>query len=176
MSSNMNAPELSGPEHVQNPEVSFEPRDLSARGVIGFLIALAILGVILQVGLWGYYKYLAAGYLESRPVTNPIGTSKKQLEMVGGDPAVMFPSPRLQPDPVADLNKFRVREEEELNSYGWTDQAAGKVHIPIERAIDIVAETGLPVRPGTQAATPKPDPAAGGVSVKGGAGPGLRNP
>ena len=42
MSSNPSEPEMSEPSHERNPEVTFESRDLSSRGVVGFLIALAI--------------------------------------------------------------------------------------------------------------------------------------
>ena len=169
----MNEHELTGPEHVQNPEVTYEPRDLSARAVIGFFLALAIAGVVVQLALWGYYKYMVGTELQPQPATTSIITTKqqqedKQLAEVGGNPAANFPSPRLQPDPVADLNKFRVREEELLNSYGWVDQAAGKVHIPIERAIEIVAQTGLPTRSEPQVSQEPlgATQAAGGVNIK----------
>jgi hypothetical protein len=33
-----------------------------------------------------------------------------------------------------------------LKSYGWIDRDKGVVHIPIDRAIEILAERGLPVR------------------------------
>jgi hypothetical protein len=33
-----------------------------------------------------------------------------------------------------------------LTSYGWVDQAGGTVRIPIERAMDIIANDGLPAR------------------------------
>lgn len=134
------------PHAESNPEVRFEKRDLSVRGVLTFLIVLAVAGVVITAGLWGVYKYLAGSSLRPTPTANPIATSNRQLKAVGGDPAVMFPNPRLQPDPTADLNKFRAREEEVLNSYGWVDQAGGTVHIPIEQAIAVVAQSGLPAR------------------------------
>jgi hypothetical protein len=67
-------------------------------------------------------------------------TSNEQLKEVGGDPAVSFPPPHVQPNPVADLNKFRVREEQQLNSYGWGDPAARRIHMPIHHAIDILGD------------------------------------
>jgi hypothetical protein len=33
-----------------------------------------------------------------------------------------------------------------LQSYGWIDQQKGVVRIPIERAMELTAERGLPVR------------------------------
>jgi hypothetical protein len=146
MSSSPNEPEIIKPGHAGNPEVTFESRDLSSRAVLGFLIALAIAGVLVHVGLWGIYKYMAGRELQPAPAQNAIMTSNQEMRRAGGDPQVMFPAPRLQPNPVADLNKFRVHEEEVLNSYGWVDRASGKVHIPIEQAIAILAQTGLPTR------------------------------
>ncbi len=38
-----------------------------------------------------------------------------------------------------------------LNSYGWVDRKHGVIRIPIERAMDLVAQRGLPTRgPGIQ--------------------------
>lgn len=42
-----------------------------------------------------------------------------------------------------------------LNSYGWVDKEAGSAHIPIDRAIALVANSGLPVGP-EATATPEP--------------------
>jgi hypothetical protein len=56
------------------------------------------------------------------------------------------PRPRLQETPAIDLREFRAREDERLSTYGWVDRSAGIVRVPIERAIEIVAREGLPVR------------------------------
>jgi len=58
------------------------------------------------------------------------------------------PEPRLQAVPAIDLDRFRERESERLTTYGWVDRQAGVVHLPIERAMEIVAKEGLPVREG----------------------------
>lgn len=80
------------------------------------------------------------------------------------------PPPRLQPSPKLDLQRMRQEEERVLNSYGWVDQQAGVVRIPIDRAIDLVVQRGLPVQPAApqkppagvqkQAAAQKPPAAA----------------
>ncbi|MGH7971105.1 MAG: hypothetical protein ACREIC_20475, partial [Limisphaerales bacterium] len=61
------------------------------------------------------------------------------------------PSPRLQLSPPLDLQVFRTREETELTNYGWVNRTAGVVRIPIERAMALVLQEGLPVRAGTNA-------------------------
>lgn len=35
----------------------------------------------------------------------------------------------------------------ELSSYGWVDKSQQKVHIPIEQAMKLIMERGLPTRP-----------------------------
>jgi hypothetical protein len=56
------------------------------------------------------------------------------------------PLPRLQALPSLDLRKFREREDERLSTYGWIDRRAGVVHVPIERAMELVSKEGFPVR------------------------------
>jgi hypothetical protein len=42
---------------------------------------------------------------------------------------------RLQTAPFADLEALRAEERKILNGYGWVDQGAGVVHIPIDQAM-----------------------------------------
>ena len=64
-----------------------------------------------------------------------------------------FPTPRVQTDDgnqdVADLH---AREDLLLDNYTWVDQSQGKVRIPIERAMQIIVQKGLPVAPAAQQA------------------------
>ncbi len=53
------------------------------------------------------------------------------------------PLPRLQVQPVRHWKEFRSAEVERLTTYGWMDRTSGVVHIPIDRAIDLVAERGV---------------------------------
>ena len=125
---------------VRRPDVSHDPHDLSHRVVFLFLGSLAVCVFIVGVVLWGAFRVWGGDEFAGHQSTNPIMTSKEQLEEVGGDPAVSFPPPQVQPNPVADLNKFRIREEQQLNSYGWVDPAARRIRIPINRAIDILGD------------------------------------
>jgi len=159
---------------IRHKDVAYERRDLSHHVVFGFLAALACGGLMIHLFLWGAFRELGKSQFVSHQTTNPIGTSNEQLQEVGGDPALSFPMPRLQPNPVADLNKFRLREEQRLNSYGWVDPQAGRVHIPIEQAMDIMASTWPKqqesatdegqVTPDTQQTAITPSVASGGES------------
>ncbi len=130
---------------VRHPETAYDRTDLSARGIIGFLIALALTIFFIHIVVWSFLRYFSRETLAPVPRSAAIVTPANQTGPIG-DPAKRFPAPQLQPDPVADLNKFRGAVEEQLNTYGWVDQQGGVVRIPIERAIDITAKQGLPTR------------------------------
>ena len=54
------------------------------------------------------------------------------------------PLPRLQTHAVRDIAAFRAAEDDVLNAWGWVDEPAGVARIPVSRAIEILAERGLP--------------------------------
>jgi hypothetical protein len=64
------------------------------------------------------------------------------------------PEPRLQVNPPVDMVRLRDVENVLLDNYSWIDPAAGKVRIPITRAMAILAERGLPTRTQTKDVTP----------------------
>ncbi|MBI1358157.1 MAG: hypothetical protein GC160_27805 [Acidobacteria bacterium] len=68
------------------------------------------------------------------------------------------PEPQLQVVPGLDRRLEQEAETERLNGYGWVDENARVVHIPIEKAIDVLLEKGVPVRQ-TAAATEAAEPA-----------------
>jgi hypothetical protein len=52
------------------------------------------------------------------------------------------PTPRLQTQPFKDVYQLKQGQRERLTTYGWVDQGAGVVHIPIDEAMRIMAERG----------------------------------
>lgn len=58
------------------------------------------------------------------------------------------PSPRLQTQPFKDIYQLKAEQLGALHSYGWIDKATGVVHIPIERAMELTVQRGLPARQG----------------------------
>jgi len=62
-------------------------------------------------------------------------------------PLDRFPAPDLAiDDDHAQRVALYAAQNQKLNSYGWEDQSNGIVHIPIERAMDLVVKRGLPTR------------------------------
>lgn len=131
--------------HVQHTDASYDRSDLEARGIISFLIGLAITVVFIHLIVWGFVR--AYTHFEPKAVARTSAIIEPQAVPPQGDPVLRFPAPQLQPDEVADLNKYREAVEQQLNSTGWIDEKAGVAHIPVEKAIDLVAQRGLPVRP-----------------------------
>ena len=62
------------------------------------------------------------------------------------------------------MRKVRQEEDELLNHYGWVDPDHGIVRLPIQRALDIAAQKGLPQFKATGAGAA--GPAAVGASAK----------
>jgi hypothetical protein len=56
------------------------------------------------------------------------------------------PEPRIQANPAADMKRLRDQEDATLTTYGWVDRQAGIVRVPIDVAMTLVLEEGLPVR------------------------------
>lgn len=124
---------------ARHPETMYDRSDLGARGIVYFMIALAVTVFVIHVISWGMVRYFAASRVAPAPRNAAVIAPFSQASPKG-NPALLFPAPQLQPDEVADLNKFRAATGEQLNTSG-----AG--HIPIEQAIEAVAKNGLPVRP-----------------------------
>lgn len=56
------------------------------------------------------------------------------------------PTPRLQTHPFRDVQLLRQSERQTLHTYGWVDQDNGIVRVPIDEAMRLTVERGLPTR------------------------------
>jgi len=99
----------------------------------GTLVILTIIVLLLMRGMFNTYMSRAE---QSEPIPSPLVVTRKPP-----------PEPRLQVSPARELEQMRSDEDALLYSYGWVDRDTGVVHIPINRAIDVLIERGLPVRP-----------------------------
>lgn len=144
-------------EHVKVPgHGDYERRDIRAAGVLYFLLALLIAGGIVHFVVQGIYHYLDNRF-ETRQtpvsplVKNPSQDTRRIPEQYKDNEYAkylqdQFPAPQLEINERTELNDVRLREENILSTYGWVDQNAGTVHIPIDRAMDLLIQRGLPVR------------------------------
>lgn len=56
------------------------------------------------------------------------------------------PAPNLQTQPFTDVYRLRESEAKRLGTYGWVDKQGGIARIPIDRAIELTLQRGLPAR------------------------------
>jgi hypothetical protein len=122
-----------------DPHIRHETTDVHVWAVGKFGVALALL-CIASLGL----LFAVFRYFQIRENTAEV----KQI-----DPVRTFPQPQLQTTPALDLKAIRDAEDRMLATYGWVDREKGIVRIPIERAIDLLAQRGLPARQAPPAAS-----------------------
>jgi hypothetical protein len=128
---------------------SYERQDLQVSGILYFLLSLVVVTALCLLGLRGFYAYLDHREKASQPPVNPLITNvpTDTRHIAPGYPQDAFPNPKLEEDERGQLNGIRIEEEKRLYSYGWVNEKAGTVRIPIERAMDLLGQRGLPVRP-----------------------------
>jgi hypothetical protein len=129
-------------------DLGFERQDLSPTTVFGFLAGLAVAGVLIYFIVNGLYGFMDAYYRKNQPAVTPMSSHlpADTRAITPGD-VTRFPQPRLETDERTELNGFRQEEEKILYSYGYADKNAGTVRIPIDRAMELIAQRGLPTRP-----------------------------
>jgi hypothetical protein len=121
-------------------QAGYELRDISVRAVTWCAGALIVAAIVIHVALGGLYK------LFEHQHPSPDAPSR-----IAFNPQMIAPEPRLQIEPTKELDRYFASENQKLNTYGWVDKANGVVRIPINRAMDLIAQRGLPARgTGTQ--------------------------
>ena len=134
-------------EYAFTPEgASYEHTDAAIAPVAKFLFWLFIAAIITHFGLAGVYKLMIDEGVKSE-------ASERRYPLAATEEQRVPPVPRLQQFPRNELYTFRNEERGRLESYGWESKAAGTVHIPIEEAMKLMVERGLPAQ-ATDAAQP----------------------
>ncbi len=130
-----------------------EQRDVSAGGLVRFVIGLVAALVVIFVITWAFFRYFQ-GEARSRD---------RRRETVLRAPRSLPPAPQLQPDPITELDELRAKENAVLGGYGWVDAKNGVVRIPIERAMQLTVQRGLQAR--IVSGVPAPQPPGGKLLV-----------
>jgi hypothetical protein len=157
---------MSNQIHPANPkgDGAYERRDVGVAPILYFLLGLAVAGVLVYFVVDGLYSYLekrseAQQAPVSPLVTNAPADTRKLSTDYKDYLQQNFPSPQLEIDERGQLDKIRIDEAQTLGTYDWVDQKAGTVRIPIDRAMDLIAQRGLPVRAqGAAGAAPAAQP------------------
>ena len=131
----------------KDQHAGYERVDVSAGST--FRAGLYILGAMFltAVLLVPLYRLLVREEKASQaPAATALRVEPKRMEPRG---------PRLLVAESKTLAAFRAQEDALLGSYGWVEKDKGIVRIPIDEAMRIVAEGGLPAFP-AQPASPAP--------------------
>ncbi len=156
---------------VNSGNSGYEHSDIGVRGVLYFLAGLLVALLLAYFIVDGLYSYLDKRMEKQQAAVNPLVSNAPAdtRHVTNSYPEGSFPAPRLETDERGQLNDIRLKEEQTLNSYGYIDKNAGTIRIPIERAMDLIAQRGLPVRAGngkeTLAGQPPVTVGSGSVSV-----------
>jgi hypothetical protein len=135
----------------------YERSDVRVSGIAVFLVSLSIFVAVAAALSYGIGKAINAHMakedgppskwtqtVDVRPLGNMPNSPELQNKLA--EVTQQFPTPRLQTDDgnqdVADLH---AREDLLLENYSWVDRGQGKVRIPIERAMQLIAKNGLPM-------------------------------
>jgi hypothetical protein len=109
-------------------------------------ILLVAGSVILMMAVCQAIVWLVMRQLAQERALDPTAEARGLVTAPSLEMLNRFPSPHLQINPHDDLMALRAREDAELTTYGWVNRSNGIVRIPIQRAMDLLLERGLPVR------------------------------
>ena len=159
------------PQAGAHVKFGHEEHDINVRGIVLFLIILVLSAVMTLLIAWAFMVFFewVEKKLEPKPTAvqqQLINQRGPELAKTGVKPAPdwyaravdtetinrTFATPRLQYDDAADMAKFLEIEDNRLNNTG--KDSDGSIHIPIDRAIDLVSKEGLPQVNGTFTAAP----------------------
>jgi hypothetical protein len=164
------------PEEI-DASAGYERTDASVTGIAVFLVSLLIF-----VAVIGMLCYGIGGWFNARMNREDGPNSKwtktvdvRQLGNLPSSPELQnkmaeitqtFPTPRLLTDDGdQDVADMHAREDLLLSNYSWVDQSKGTVRIPIEQAMQLIAQRGLPVAPAVNTQSPMTGEVAPTVSV-----------
>ena len=153
--------------HIKNLDVTHEASDVSVSGILKFVVALTLLVIVVNVLMWGMFKFLIAQEEKKEPQPGPMALTEQER---------LPPEPRLQAakgfgvklengqwinlekrEPEAEYRVLREQWERQLNC----DQQGNAEHgasaettkpqsqsqcVPIDKAMQKLIESGLPTR------------------------------
>jgi hypothetical protein len=153
------------PEKIDASQ-GYEASDVREGGIVIFLVAMAIFVVVTAVLCYGVGKVINA-HLKGEDGSPTRWTRTVDVQQLGNMPSnpelqnkvaeitQTFPTPRVQTDDGnQDIATLHAHEDILLDNYTWIDRSKGTVRIPIDRAIELVAQQGLPVAPAVKTSAP----------------------
>jgi hypothetical protein len=122
--------------------------DMQVAGVVIYVVALTVFfAVALVMMLFWNESAIMAHAQSSKSERRSVGAGQ-QNKLAELTQPLSKPALRAE-DNNDDIAVLHAREDMALENYTWADAGRGKVRIPIERAMILVAERGLPTVPMT---------------------------
>lgn len=118
-------------------KVRYETSDVNVRAILTVGAGLAGGTIAVAAVIWLLVVFLTGRSAQTGPREFPLAVTHEQR---------LPPEPRLQTNPREDLGDLLRAQEQVLQSYGWVDKDAGIVRIPIDDAMKLTVERGLPAR------------------------------
>jgi hypothetical protein len=112
----------------ETSDADFRQVMLTALGLFGLLI----FGLLVS---WGSYRFFFER--SEDPGTFPATFTT---------PERFPPAPTVQQNPHKELVVMHAAEDSVLHSYGWVRKKDGIVRVPIDRAMELLVQKGLPAR------------------------------
>ena len=128
---------MSASPDQDNVEVVHEESDVNVSAILRYGVGLFLIAAVAHLFLWwllGVYEHRSE---RTQTQAYPMAASQQDR---------LPPAPRFQQDPQQELQDLRARQKALLEGYGWANKEAGVVRIPIEEAMRLVVERGLPTR------------------------------
>jgi hypothetical protein len=126
------------PMHKNDPasgERDYADRDIPVGKIMVSGLYITIFTILTFVGIRFLFLHLEASNQEAQQAVSAY-VGQRNLP----------PAPQLQVDEPKTWAHQLAIEKEQTERYAWVDQKAGVVRIPVERAMELVAERGLPAR------------------------------
>lgn len=131
----MHEPHASAHGHGDAEDPGYD-REISYRRILEFIIGLAVLTAVAMVLMGMVVRGFTSQVTRQDPPPSPI--PEANLPPVSPGPQLQFFPP------TADIHDLHVWEDQMLHGYAWVDEQQGVARIPIERAMEILAQRGLP--------------------------------
>ncbi len=130
---------MSGHEQQQNDKPTRDYADLDIP-----------ISVVVKFGLW-MLVLVAATFWGAVYMLRKLQATDTPGGATAGAPAftqdrILPPEPHLLVNEKLTLDEYEARENQILTNYAWVDKSAGVARIPVDRAIELISERGLPAR------------------------------
>lgn len=116
-----------------------ETSDATLRPIVIFVAVMFAVAVVIQVGVWGLMRIFQQHNEKSDPMASPFVDSRTPPTVTPMQPSLGHPN-----QPHEDMETLRERWKVELKSYGPVPGHPDQARIPLERAMQIIVEHGLP--------------------------------